>query len=153
MKKTKRWMALFLTAMLAVPQGMVYAEDLTDGTDSEEISMAEGTGIEEIAVEESVASDSLEDFDWRSVEAADGFETETDKDDILSSASDDADPDIVGAASGKCGDNLTWSLTDGTLTISGTGKMYDFDYESVPWADGNVKIQIKKVDFLKVYQI
>ena len=145
MKKTKRWMALFLTAMLAVPQGMVYAEDLTDGTDSEEISMAEGTGIEEIAVEESVASDSLEDFDWRSVEAADGFETETDKDDILSSASDDADPDIVGAASGKCGDNLTWSLTDGTLTISGTGKMYDFDYESVPWADGNVKIQIKKV--------
>ena len=30
-------------------------------------------------------------------------------------------------ASGVCGDNLTWSLSnDGTLTISGTGDMYDF---------------------------
>ncbi len=29
--------------------------------------------------------------------------------------------------SGKCGDNITWSLTsDGTLTISGTGKMEDY---------------------------
>ena len=29
-------------------------------------------------------------------------------------------------ASGSCGDNLTWTLTDdGTLTISGTGAMYD----------------------------
>lgn len=32
---------------------------------------------------------------------------------------------------GKCGDNLTWTLTsDGVLTIDGTGKM--FDYNSVP---------------------
>lgn len=34
---------------------------------------------------------------------------------------------------GKCGDNLTWSLSsDGTLTISGTGDMYDFDYNEYP---------------------
>ena len=42
-------------------------------------------------------------------------------------------------ASGKCGDNLTWTLDgDGTLTISGTGKMWDSDYYNdydVPWAD------------------
>ena len=32
--------------------------------------------------------------------------------------------------SGKCGDNLTWKLYDnGTLRISGTGKMYDYDVE------------------------
>ena len=41
--------------------------------------------------------------------------------------------------SGKCGDNLTWKLDgDGTLTISGTGKMEDYDYLNdydVPWAD------------------
>ena len=40
------------------------------------------------------------------------------------------------AYSGKCGDNLTWSLdTDtGVLTISGTGAMYNWiDYEYVPW--------------------
>ena len=30
-------------------------------------------------------------------------------------------------ASGECGDNLTWTLDDqGTLTISGTGKMWDW---------------------------
>ena len=29
--------------------------------------------------------------------------------------------------SGKCGDNLTWTLKDGTLTISGTGVMWDYD--------------------------
>ena len=41
-------------------------------------------------------------------------------------------------ASGKCGDNLTWTLDgDGTLTISGTGEMYDygnlFDRTTAPW--------------------
>ncbi len=40
---------------------------------------------------------------------------------------------------GKCGDNLTWKLVEnGTLTISGTGEMYDFDEEEglyAPWYD------------------
>lgn len=38
--------------------------------------------------------------------------------------------------SGQCGDNLTWSLDKNmTLTISGTGAMYDFEKSSVdiPW--------------------
>jgi len=41
------------------------------------------------------------------------------------------DPD----ASGTCGDNLTWLLEDGILTISGTGKMedYDGDTSEPPW--------------------
>ena len=36
---------------------------------------------------------------------------------------------------GSCGDNLTWTLADdGTLTISGTGPMTDYDYNAdVPW--------------------
>ena len=38
-------------------------------------------------------------------------------------------------ASGECGDNLTWVLTDdGTLTISGEGEMWDWSSAtSVPW--------------------
>ncbi len=37
-------------------------------------------------------------------------------------------------ASGECGENLIWYLTeDGTLTISGEGAMEDYDYESTPW--------------------
>ena len=41
--------------------------------------------------------------------------------------------------SGTCGDNLTWTLDDeGTLTISGTGPMYDFsDYP--PWLELDVR--------------
>ena len=39
-------------------------------------------------------------------------------------------PIIASAAtSGTCGDNLTWTLDNGTLTISGTGKMKDYDRE------------------------
>ena len=41
-------------------------------------------------------------------------------------------------AGGTCGDNLTWTLdSNGTLTISGTGEMYDygnlFDRTTAPW--------------------
>ena len=36
-------------------------------------------------------------------------------------------------ADNKCGDNLTWSLKDGTLTVSGTGEMYDYGTSSAPW--------------------
>lgn len=36
--------------------------------------------------------------------------------------------------SGTCGDNVTWILDNGTLTISGTGDMWDWDYETdIPW--------------------
>ncbi len=52
------------------------------------------------------------------------------------------------AHSGTCGENLTWVLKDGTLTISGTGKMYDYDFDafhgrSQPW--GMYIYQIKSV--------
>ena len=55
---------------------------------------------------------------------------------------------VVG--SGDCsknGDNVTWKLTsEGTLTISGTGDMADFDYwngNGAPWL--RVRLQAKKV--------
>jgi len=36
----------------------------------------------------------------------------------------------------KCGENLTWELNDsGTLTISGTGAMYDYAAGAAPWYD------------------
>ena len=39
-------------------------------------------------------------------------------------------------ASGKCGANLTWELTkNGTLKISGTGTMYSWESDSMPWND------------------
>ena len=50
------------------------------------------------------------------------------------------------AYSGTCGDDMTWTLTeDGTLTISGTGEMYDFEAWDSPWypyADWITALQI-----------
>ncbi len=37
------------------------------------------------------------------------------------------------ATSGTCGDNLTWTLEDGVLTISGTGEMEDYSSDESPW--------------------
>ena len=35
---------------------------------------------------------------------------------------------------GKCGDNITWKLEDGILTLSGTGDMWDYNYyKEQPW--------------------
>ena len=43
--------------------------------------------------------------------------------------------DMTAQASNTCGDSLTWSLsTEGALTISGTGRMYDYQHaSSLPW--------------------
>ncbi len=54
--------------------------------------------------------------------------------------------------SGKCGENLVWEYSDGILTISGEGKMYDYDEyyrykdndNNTPWFD--YKNEIYKVD-------
>ena len=41
---------------------------------------------------------------------------------------------VPAKASGKCGTNLTWSITGNTLTISGTGDMQDYATDNVaPW--------------------
>lgn len=47
---------------------------------------------------------------------------------------DGGDPTPAIVASGICGANLTWVLDeDGTLTISGEGKMYDYESLTQPW--------------------
>ncbi len=41
---------------------------------------------------------------------------------------------VVRAQEGTCGDDLTWSLSGGTLTITGTGAMKDYpESEMAPW--------------------
>ena len=43
--------------------------------------------------------------------------------------------------SGKCGDNLTWTLDDiGTFVISGSGAMYEYEFFSTPWLAYNRQI-------------
>ncbi len=42
------------------------------------------------------------------------------------------------AASGICGEKVTWSLENGKLTISGTGDMYNYEDEPTPWQKSSV---------------
>ena len=46
------------------------------------------------------------------------------------------------ATSGTCGDNLTWNLENGVLTISGSGAMTDFiEPDMAPWYGSRMQIQ------------
>lgn len=49
--------------------------------------------------------------------------------------------------SGTCGDNLTWTLQNGVLTVSGKGEMADFTTNSpAPWMEHSALIQSVKVE-------
>jgi len=64
---------------------------------------------------------------------------------------------MAAAASGTCGDNVTWTLDDtGTLTISGTGAMADYNMYSnrAPWYDYGTNItsiKIQGVTYIGTY--
>ena len=49
--------------------------------------------------------------------------------------------------SGSCGENLTWTLTDGgTLTISGSGAMTDYsDISEVPWYASRASVKFLSI--------
>lgn len=51
------------------------------------------------------------------------------------------------ATSGTCGDNLTWSLDNGVLTISGSGAMTNFSSDNpAPWTDLKDRVQCVQVN-------
>ena len=43
--------------------------------------------------------------------------------------------------SGKCGDNITWTLENRVLTISGTDRMYDYPDFITPWIQSKAEIE------------
>lgn len=53
------------------------------------------------------------------------------------------DESSLGATSGSCGDNLTWSYDEPskTLTISGTGAMYSYEDDDTPWESNDFSIK------------
>lgn len=48
-----------------------------------------------------------------------------------------------GELSGKCGENVTWKLEGDTLTISGTGPMFDYNSYNGPW--DSTRMDIKSI--------
>lgn len=51
------------------------------------------------------------------------------------------------AVNGTCGENVTWELADGTLTLSGSGRMANYTTQDpAPWADLKDQIITVEVD-------
>ena len=51
------------------------------------------------------------------------------------------------ATNNSCGEGVTWALADGTLTISGTGRMTNFTKDApAPWADQSDQITTVEVE-------
>ncbi len=131
-KRIKRKLAIMLAVVMVM--GMqsvtVLAEENEDDTITE--TAVDTVGMEkdvepELDVEvEANAENGQQENDKMDTEEK-NIETDTD----VESAGIEiyAAEDVV--ASGTCGDNLTWALTeDGAMTISGTGDMWDYDSES-----------------------
>ena len=47
---------------------------------------------------------------------------------------------VFAAASGRCGDSITWTLDDsGNLTLSGSGEMWNYGYDTSPFKDYEIR--------------
>ena len=129
----KRHISLLLTVcmILAILPTPLFAEDLTDSENGTPV-VENDTVVQE---EPSASSD---------VEEAPAVSEETDPVELLSGT-------IV--ASGACGKDLVWKLDDaGTLTISGSGYLYDYTSETAPWYDhrANITSLVLESGFLSV---
>ncbi len=47
---------------------------------------------------------------------------------------------------GTCGSDLNWTLRTGTLTVTGSGDMYDYGYSGAPWFKNRTSIKSVVVD-------
>lgn len=105
-------------------EGYTESEEILSSVESDETETVNETESEtEIETETEVETV----FETREETAAEP-ETETETE-------TESEQDIdAGSASGKCGDNVTWTLSqEGILTLSGKGAMADYDTASVPW--------------------
>ena len=52
---------------------------------------------------------------------------------------------VQASKTGKCGDNITWTLDDkGNLELTGKGKMYDYSLMGAPWGTSIVSVTISE---------
>lgn len=166
-KKMKNGLAIVLAVTMAGQPAGVYAEDFSSEAEVE--SYAEDFSAEEETenlTEEADASLEFEDgegsgdqdnsveneaeveFDASEPELSEEVTVEEEEDGdavVENNLTSEESVDAAGSniSSGKCGDDLTWILDDNgfscTLTISGTGDMYDYSNTKCPWAGKNFR--------------
>ena len=114
------FLALTMTFQLITP---VWADGA--GEEPEEVTEASEVA-EEVEPEEDVPEE-------ETTEATEEGETEETQPETVEETAGMLAEDVID--SGTCGDDLTWMLTqDGTLTISGSGRMWEYtDFSTAPW--------------------
>ena len=163
-KKMKNGLAIVLAVTMACQPAGVYAEDFSSEAEvesyAEDFSAEEETenpteeadaslefedGEESGDQDNSVENEAEVEFDASEPELSEEVTVEEEEDGDAVVENDLTSEESVDAAgsgevlSGKCGDNLTWTLEDEVLTISGTGDMYTYEggsgkeYSKAPW--------------------
>ena len=150
-KIKKRALCILLTAamLMASTDFTVLAEEIQnplaednieagEKVSEDEVSTTETTTVPDESIEETPA---LEDEITGEITTApdDSMADEAEFDNSEESSEELTETEETAYADtkdslGQCGDNLTWKLENDTLTISGTGKMYDYamDYNKNP---------------------
>lgn len=140
----KRLLALLLTGTLLAQSGLALAAeidiDVGDEEITEDIVIDDGKETTEASAPE---ANTTEDASIVIDEETDSEEATASIQEIDVSAEESTATTVN--SSGTCGNNLTWTLDDeGTLTISGTGAMSNWEsYIATPWHDHYG--QIKKI--------
>ena len=106
----------------------------------EDIEEEEAFEDEESLIDEDLVEETLtEDFSEETENIEEIEETET-TEDIEAQPKEAAALAENSANSGTCGDDLTWKLNKTTLTIKGTGNMYDYSGQNpAPWSGKEVE--------------
>ena len=167
-KKMKNGLAIVLAVTMAGQPAGVYAEDFSseaevesyaedfsaeeeteNPTEEADVSLEFEDGEESGDQDNSVENEAEVEFDASEPELSEEVTVEEEEDGDAVVENDLTSEESVDAAgsgevlSGKCGDNLTWTLEDEVLTISGTGDMYTYEgiwtytagvkYHEAPW--------------------
>lgn len=136
-KQTAISLLLVLCIVLSMVPVQVFAEEDQVGCTTTETIVAAVTTEETIAVEETITMDAISIAEETTV-------TEeallTDENTVCQAVEIEEAVNAVTTVNGTCGENLSWSLENGVLTISGTGDMDNylgFGYTSnkQPWKD------------------
>ena len=123
-RKNRAGVLIGMLVMLGGLSPVCAEESLSDGDEN----VFEEIVREEIPGSESEIFTALSEADL--LTGTDGSEEE-----ITGSSEGMEELPLAEASSGACGKSLKWSFSNGTLTITGTGAMYDYDWEHPsPWA-------------------
>lgn len=114
-------------------EGFFGGEDVTENIEEESTTEDEGESVPEL-------DSDAEDFVGFSDGESEDFVAEEEIEDQTAPETQGFADDEGVVESGKCGDDLTYTITGNktqgyTLTISGTGDMYNYQNDTMPWKD------------------